>query len=199
MDVTAAIRAKLRDKLIQKCTRCNKEKSIGAFFIEIENRPIAKRCFQCREKVTAYHAKWILTPTGSASTHAANTKFRKTEAWQQIKARHKATQKYQDTKDAYEPRKKELRKIDYERIHSSLGSHLQHGIGVKISAMVSGRRSSRSGTLVRYTDFRDNDDLLEHFESMFEEGMTLDNYGTLRNGEERRCRKLFVIARISSL
>jgi len=128
----------------------------------------------------AYVGAYGKTDKGKAN----QSRHQQTEKRKISKAKHKATEQYAKTETAYAPRKKELRDIDYERIHSDPGLNLEHGIGVKIGQMLKGTRGE-SETIKSYTEFASRDDMLAHLKSTFDTGMSFDNFGKHRVGGPR--------------
>ena len=112
----------------------------------------------------------------SAKGKATQSRRQKTEKRKISTARHKRSEKFALTTEKYQPRKKELRKRDYIRIHSDIGLNLEHGLGVKISQMVKRVRKD-SETVMSYSEFEDSNDLCAHLASTFEPGMTFENFG----------------------
>lgn len=134
-------------------------------------------CSDCCAKQVAYSAAYGKTAKGKAKY----ARYQQTEKRKISRAKYKATERYAETEAAYAPRKKELRALEYERIHSDPGLHLEHGISVKIGKMLNGERGE-SETVMSHTEFSSREDMLAHFKSTFDTGMSFDNFGKHRVG-----------------
>jgi len=152
---------------------------------------LLKNCKPCREKQKTYRETYHRKHPHAAEENQARynkttkakartAKHRKTEKWAATRQRHRETELFQQTTDAYRnsDRRKEIRAAEYERIHSDPGLHLQHNIGCRISAMI--RDSSvESRTALGAVGFGSRQELMDHFESMFEGWMNWSNHGVL--------------------
>ena len=176
----------------RKCRRCKKEKSTSEFNVS-RNGESTLNCSDCCLKLATYMSKHSKTEKGKETRrrHERGPKGKAT------KKRYKESELGMATYDAYNSsnRRKELRAQEYERIHSDPGRHIEHAIGVTISRMIRGQAQS-SQKVTALTDFQNRDSLLEHFESQFEPGMTMQNHGKLILGEERRWNVGHRIARV---
>jgi len=67
-------------------------------------------------------------------------------------------------------------KNDYQRKRADPGRWLYQSLCVQMSKTMY-REARDSKTLLQHTDFKNNDDMRNHFESQFIEGMNHENYG----------------------
>lgn len=153
------------------CSRCRKTKLLSEFN-NGRGSDHSSNCSTCCSEMQVHISKYSKTSKGKA-TRALH---QKTEKRKISKSRHKTTELYAKTKAAYVPRKKELRAIEYERIHSDPGLNLAHGIGAKIGQMLKGLRDE-SKTVMSYTEFSSRDDMMAHLKSTFDTGMSFSNFG----------------------
>jgi len=140
-------------------------------------------CTVCCAKDSASSIKFGKTAAGKASRKAYN-KSNKAAA---TKSRYRSTELYVKTTATYRQseHRKELRDLEYKRIHDDAGRNLEHAIGVVVSRMIKGTRNT-SQTVGTTVGFGSRDELVAHFERTFEPGMTMDNHGKLELGKPRR-------------
>lgn len=168
----------LSPSLWRCCSRCRKTKLVTEFNRSSRGSDFwTKACTPCAAKMVGYVGKYMKGSNGKKTME----KYQKTEKRKITKARHKQTERYAMTSAAYKPRKKELHSLEYERIHSDPGLHLEHAIGVKIGKMIKGIRRE-SEAVMSYTSFESREDMIQHLKSTFEEGMSFENYGKHRVG-----------------
>ena len=168
----------LSPSLVLQCTRCKKGKHLSEF--DKPNGGFFSHCSPCRVKMQGYQK----TYNKKEKSKERYRKYQKTDKRKVTKARHKQTERFAQTEAAYAPRKKELRNLEYERIHSDPGLHLQHAIVCKIGKMIS-LKATKSTTVMQLTDFNDADDLRIHLERQFESWMSFDNFGKYKKGGDR--------------
>ena len=109
------------------------------------------------------------------------TEYRQSEAGKASLKRRKQTYYGSDTWRAQQDRQNESRRRRYKedelvRVNIQLTNvvgRMAHGL----------RRTS--GTLYSFTEFEDADDLMSHLQSLFKDGMTVDNYGEVWHIEHR--------------
>jgi len=137
-------------------------------------------CTECCVQMNGYGRTYNKTPKAKIK----NARYQQTEKRKISKARHKTTERFFKTETAYAPRRKELRAIEYKRVHSDPGLNLEHGIGVKVGKMLKGERDE-SETVLSYAEFSSRDDMMAHFEATFDTGMSFDNFGKYLVGGPR--------------
>ena len=165
------------------CNRCRKTK-LSTCFLQPSGK-YAKRCAECRQKQRDFEKKWNERPHAKQINQKKFAKYQASDKRKVSKARHKASERFKQTEAKYEPRKKQLRKLEYQRIHGDPGKHLEHAIVCKIGKMTKCIRK-KSATVSSYTEFEDTDDLKGHLESLFEPWMTFQNFGKHRREGERK-------------
>lgn len=172
----AAFKSKLcehADAATKICSRCRRCKPVSEFN-KGRDDDYSINCSDCAVTMNAHFAKYSKTNKGKAT----QARHQQTEKRKISKAKHKMTEKFAQTTAAYRSsdQRHELRAAEYERVHSDHGRHVEHGIGVKVGKMITGYRQS-SETVMSYTQFTSRDDMLAHFESTFDDGMSFNNYG----------------------
>ena len=177
--------------MLKACTQCRVLKSSDHFVPKRGTTPTV-RCINCRDIAAKFSKsekgkKYMKNWSKSEKAKKIRKKHRDTDKWKATRARHKSSQVYADTNQRYidSGRYAEVKKAEYERVHSDPARNLEHGIGVKIGQMLRGRRKS-SETIMSITEFASRDDLLEHLKSTFKEGMSVDNFGVHRPNEPRK-------------
>ena len=165
------------------CNRCKRSKSAD-HFVKAGGKT-ATRCSSCRQKGRTFEEGYKKRPGVRERLRTHQAKYQKTYKRKATTARHKESERFQQTQAEYAERKRELHALDYERQRADPGLILEHAIRTKIGMMIKGKRQT-SATVTMRSEFKDKSDLMEHLSSQFEPWMTFDNFGKHELGEERR-------------
>ena len=166
------------------CRQCKQLRHDDLFLPKRGNDPVAT-CMNCRKIAKTYaqsdKGKAVFKKHArSDAGRKAQMKHRKTEKWKATRSRHKNTDRFEATLKEYKDsgRYKEKRQEEYDRTHSDAGLHLQHALTSKMSNLMSGKLK-KSKTVLEYSDFKDAEDIMNHFKSLFpsDGSMTFENHG----------------------
>lgn len=167
------------------CIKCNLEKNISEFQLRSDTEKYRNECKICRKK---YHKKY------NKNWYKENKEKRYEETKKYLQEnpvkRKKYYKKYYDNNldkvleknkkfNENNPKKvKEYRKRIYQKQKLDPQKRIKRVIGSKISLALSRRGGSKNGLssfddILPYTV----EELKNHLESLFEEGMSWDNYG----------------------
>ena len=163
------------------CKRCNKPCDQQDFGFKRMNGQLVRKltCESCCSKSCDVSKRYRNTEKGSVKA-AENAKRRNgSEAGKRSMKLYQKTSKYKEAVKRYEEtdKHKEKQKRANDKIAVNPGKRLMKSICNRISDSLAGRRDYFSSKLSSYTDFKDLNDIIAHFQSSFNETMTLQNYG----------------------
>ena len=131
-----------------------------------------------KAKNKEYAAVWFKTSTGIKSSRKSALRYAKTECGSKKRQEYKQSPAGKLSMKKYRtgPKGKARDKRAQEAINNDPGRKMMHHIGGKLAKMLH-HGWLESGTVNAKTQFTSNEDVRQHFESTFSDGMTFQNHG----------------------
>lgn len=166
------------EKMSKTCIKCSKEKEVSLF---LKNRNICKECFKIysknryienKEKILKkQHEYW------KRKMSITENRIRENNRLSEYKKTESGKEKRKESQDKYahsEKRRMYIRGWESNKRKNNLEYHLHQIISHQISSRIKSKKNNRS--IFNFVSFT-IEDLKEHLEKQFVDGMTWDNYG----------------------
>lgn len=167
--------------LVQTCARCRKWSAMGFGFRNVKGQEVQlKNCSECRRSIRKVKNAYAKTEKGRKAIAKRSRIWNSSDGHKSALKRYHKTDKYDVAVKKYEKSEKgkAKQKRRNDKIMTDPGKHLMKMICNRLSDVMSGRRRGDSKKLADYTSFSSTEEAKEHFQSLFLEGMTLENYGS---------------------